>query len=64
MDEALDLGLLHRTASAADAEAAAVELARELAPHPSEGMRRLKALFREITGAAASVERENAGLVE
>jgi hypothetical protein len=27
-------------------------------------MRRLKALFRELTGAAASVEHENAGLIE
>jgi hypothetical protein len=38
--------------------------AREMAPHPPEGMRRLKALFRELTGAAASVEHENAALIE
>jgi len=64
IDEALELGLVHRTASAAAVEAAAVELAREMAPHPPEGMRRLKALFRDVTDAAASAERENAALVE
>jgi hypothetical protein len=50
--------------TAAGAEAAAIELAREIAPHPPEGMRRLKALFREVTGAEVSLERENAALVE
>jgi enoyl-CoA hydratase len=64
MDEARGLGLLHRTAPAARAEAAAVALARELAAHPPEGLRRLKAMFRELTGAADHVARENALLVE
>ena len=64
MDEARALGLLHRTAPAAEAEGIAIDLAREIAPHPPEGMRRLKALFRELTGAAACVEHENAALIE
>jgi enoyl-CoA hydratase/carnithine racemase len=64
MGEARALGLLHRTAPAARAEAAAVALARELAAHPPEGMRRLKAMFRELTGAAGHVARENELLVE
>jgi enoyl-CoA hydratase/carnithine racemase len=64
MEEARALGLLHRTAPAVNAEAVAIGLAREIAPHPPEGMRRLKALFRELTGTAAFVEHENAGLIE
>ena len=64
MGEARALGLLHRTAPAAHAEAAAVALARELAAHPPQGMRRLKAMFRELTGAAGHVARENELLVE
>jgi enoyl-CoA hydratase len=64
MQEARALGLLHRTAPAAGAEAAAVALARELAASPPEGMRRLKAMFREISGAAELVARENALLVD
>ena len=35
-----------------------------LAAHPPEGMRRLKAMFRELTGAAGHVARENELLVE
>src|SRR6478672_2035782 len=64
MGEARALGLLHRTAPVARAEAAAIVLARELAAHPPEGMRRLKAMFRELTGAAGHVARENELLVE
>jgi enoyl-CoA hydratase len=64
MEQARALGLLHRTAPAELAEAAAISLARELAANPPEGMRRLKALFREITGAAGHVARENEVLVE
>ena len=63
MEQARALGLLHRTAPAGGAEGAAVALARELAAHPPEGMRRLKAMFREVTGAAAHVARENELLV-
>jgi enoyl-CoA hydratase/carnithine racemase len=64
MAQARALGLLHRTAPAAGAEAAAIALARELAAHPPEGMRRLKAMFRELTGAEAHVARENELLVQ
>jgi enoyl-CoA hydratase/carnithine racemase len=64
MAEARALGLLHRTAPAAGAEAAAIALARELAAHPPDGMRRLKAMFREVTGAAGHVAHENELLVE
>jgi enoyl-CoA hydratase/carnithine racemase len=63
MEEARALGLMHRTAPAPAAEAAAVELARELAGHPADGLRRLKALFRELDGMSARVARENDGLV-
>jgi enoyl-CoA hydratase len=64
MQEARGLGLLHRTAPATRAEAQALDLARELAAHPPDGMRRLKAMFREYTGAAEHVAHENALLVE
>ena len=59
MEEAAAIGLLHRRAPAADAEAAALALARELAGHPPDGLRRLKAMFRELEGSAARVAREN-----
>jgi enoyl-CoA hydratase/carnithine racemase len=59
MEEAAALGLLHRTAPAADAEAAALALAREVARQPPEGLRSLKALFRELEGSAGRVAREN-----
>jgi enoyl-CoA hydratase/carnithine racemase len=59
MEEAVALGLLHRTAPAAEAEAVAVDLAREVARQPPEGLRRLKALFRELEGSAGRVAREN-----
>jgi enoyl-CoA hydratase len=63
MAEALAVGLLHRSAPAALAEAAALDLAREIAVHPPDGLRRLKALFRNLDGAAARVARENEELV-
>ncbi|HEY7619003.1 MAG TPA: enoyl-CoA hydratase/isomerase family protein [Solirubrobacteraceae bacterium] len=64
MEDARALGLLARTAPAALAEAAALDLAHSLAANPPEGMRRLKAMFRDVTGAAGHVARENAVLVE
>lgn len=64
MDEARALGLLHRTATAAEAEAAALALAQEVAGHATEGVRALKALFRELTDSAAHVARENMVLVD
>ena len=63
MEEALALGLLTRTAPAALAEAAAVELAAQIAAHPPEGLRRLKAMFRDLDGMPARVAHENELLV-
>jgi len=62
--EADALGLLARTAPAAEAEAAALELARELAANPAAGLRHLKELFREYEGTKYRVARENAEIVE
>jgi enoyl-CoA hydratase/carnithine racemase len=64
MDEARALGLLHRTAPAADAEAAAIALARDVAAHDPAAVRTLKAMLRDYAGAAVNVEDENARLVE
>jgi enoyl-CoA hydratase/carnithine racemase len=63
-DEADALGLLARRAPAADAEAEALALARDIAAHPPEGLRRLKDLFREYEGTKYRVARENAEIVE
>jgi enoyl-CoA hydratase/carnithine racemase len=62
--EADALGLLARRAPAADAEAEAVALARELAAHPAAGLRHLKELFREYEATKYRVARENAEIVE
>jgi len=64
MEEAERIGFLHRTAPAADAEAAALELAREIAPYPPEGLRRLKRMFRDLQDADDRVAYENDLLVE
>jgi enoyl-CoA hydratase/carnithine racemase len=63
MEEAAALGLLARTAPAADAEPAALALAGGIAAHPSAGLRRLKAMFREYGGSAARIADENERLV-
>ena len=63
MEEAAALGLLHRTAPAASAEAVALELAGEVAAHPPEGLRRLKRMFRELEHADDRVAYENAELM-
>jgi enoyl-CoA hydratase/carnithine racemase len=64
IDEAQTLGLLARVAPAAEAEAAALELASEIAAHPADGLRHLKELFREYEGTKYRVARENAEIVE
>jgi enoyl-CoA hydratase/carnithine racemase len=64
MDEANALGLLSRTAPAAEAEAAALELAGAVAAHPPGGVRELKEMFRAYTGIAQTVADENERLVE
>ncbi|HWH92471.1 MAG TPA: enoyl-CoA hydratase/isomerase family protein [Baekduia sp.] len=63
-DEADALGLLARRAPAADAEAAAIALAHEIARHPADGLRHLKQLFREYEGTKDRVARENAEIME
>jgi enoyl-CoA hydratase len=63
-DEAWALGLLARRAPAAEAEAEAVALARDIAAHPADGLRQLKQLFREYEGTEHRVSRENAEIVE
>ena len=61
-EEASALGLLARTAPAAEAEATALELARELAAHPPAGLRVLKEMFREFEQTAERVSAENRAL--
>src|SRR3954465_8715159 len=63
-DEADALGLLARRAPAAEAEAAALALAAEIAAHPADGLRHLKDLFREYEATKYRVARENAEIVE
>lgn len=61
-EEAERLGLLHATAPAAEAEAAAITLARDLAAKPRDGLVALKQLFRESGGSLARIAAENAAL--
>lgn len=63
MQEARELRLLHRTATVATVEGEALALAQELAAHPPEGLRRLKAMFHEYEATAGRIERENQQLV-
>jgi enoyl-CoA hydratase/carnithine racemase len=63
-DEAVALGLVHRSASREDAESVALDLARSVAAHPPDGLRRLKRLFFDLGDTAARGEREGSGLVE
>ena len=58
-DEAQRIGLLHRTAPAAEAEAEAVELASSREPGAAEAMRGLKAMFRDLEHSAERVALEN-----
>ncbi len=64
VDEARTLGLLARTAEPEDAETVALRLARELAAHSSESVRRYKAIFREFERSQARVDRENEILLQ
>jgi enoyl-CoA hydratase len=63
MNEAAALGLLARTAPAGMAEQEALALAREIAAHPPDGLRRLKGMFRDFEATADRVGRENDILV-
>jgi enoyl-CoA hydratase len=60
-EEALRLGLVHRVAPAEEAEARALELAREVASHDPGGVRVLKAAL--DAGVAERVAEENRALV-
>jgi enoyl-CoA hydratase len=63
-EEAERIGFVHRVTSAGEAEAAALELARQIAEHPPEGMQRLKTMFRELGSADERVAYENEHLME
>jgi enoyl-CoA hydratase/carnithine racemase len=63
MAEAHRLGLLQRTAPAAEAEAAALDLAAQLVRQHPDGLRTLKAMFRELDGSAQRVAYENEQLL-
>jgi enoyl-CoA hydratase/carnithine racemase len=62
-DEAAQLGLLHRSATADEAEAVAIGLAREIAGQSAGGIRVLKQMFRELDGTGARVGYENERLM-
>ena len=47
-----------------EAEAAALALAREVGAHPPDGLRRLKAMFRELGDSERRIAYENALLLE
>ena len=64
MERARELGLLHRTAPAAEAEAVAIELARAVAAHDPGGVRALKVMFAELGQGPERVARENQLLVD
>jgi enoyl-CoA hydratase/carnithine racemase len=64
MDEARDLGLLHRTAAAADAERVALDVAAQIARQDPRGVRVLKAMFAELDGSATRVAYENQQLMQ
>jgi enoyl-CoA hydratase/carnithine racemase len=59
MDEARQLGLLHRTAPAAEAESVAIDLARELAAQSGPGLRMLKKMFRDLDRTGERIAYEN-----
>src|SRR4051812_37053521 len=64
MDEARELGLLHRTAPASDAETAAIALAGELARQSPSGLRTLKQMFRDLERTGDRVAYENERLLQ
>jgi 3-hydroxypropionyl-coenzyme A dehydratase len=63
-DEALRLGLVNRVAPAAATEAAALELAGEVAVHPPESVARLKRMLHEWDDVEGRSAREGVGQVE
>ncbi len=63
-DEALRLGLVNRVAPAAGTEAAALELAAEVAAHPPEAVARLKNMLHEWDDVVGRSAAEGRGQVE
>ncbi|MEO6496663.1 MAG: enoyl-CoA hydratase/isomerase family protein, partial [Solirubrobacteraceae bacterium] len=63
-EEAERIGLAHRVAPSADAEAAAVALAEEASQGPIEAMRGLKGMFRGLEHSSERVAMENELLLE
>lgn len=64
MEEAASYGLFQRTAAAADAEAAALDLATDLVRQSAGGVRVLKQMFRELEDSARRVSYENERLID
>jgi enoyl-CoA hydratase/carnithine racemase len=64
MEEAAAARFLQRTAPAAQAEGVALELAAQLAAHPTQGLRQLKAMFRSYEDLPARIADENERIVE
>lgn len=63
MAEAERLGLLQRTAPADEAESVALDLAAQLTRQHPDGLRTLKAMFRDLDGTVARVAYENEKLL-
>src|SRR6476469_2126682 len=63
-DEALRMGLVHRVAPAAATEAAALELAAEVAAHPPDAVARLKQMLHRWDGVVERSADEGRGQVE
>ncbi len=61
--EALAIGLLHRATPAAEAEAAALDLARAIAAQAPGGIRVLKQMFGDLERSGERVAHENAALM-
>lgn len=62
-DEAAELGLLHRSAPAARAEAVAIDLARAVAAQNPGGIRVLKQMFRDLDRTGERIAYENERLL-
>jgi enoyl-CoA hydratase/carnithine racemase len=63
MDEARELGLLHKTAPAAEADATAVALAQDIARQSPGGIRVLKQMFRDLDRTGDRIAYENERLL-
>jgi enoyl-CoA hydratase/carnithine racemase len=64
MTEAAEIGFLHRSAAADDAERVAVQLAETIAAQSATGIRQLKQMFRDLDASAQRVAHENELLMQ